>query len=156
MGAPAKESSAHRSARFYISAAPVLKYELPANNRGRVHIECIDSTALFGSELPDERQLSLTAIVGGYLDWARSLGFEWAHVRVPPPTDSNAHIFAPRSLPVRRKVAAHMSNWYSRMMAGAKSCGIIHGFSATKDLKSTDFPLTLFSTRDLATEKCFE
>ena len=39
--------------------------EAPIPNRGRVHIESIDSTALYGKELPEERQHTLTAIVGG-------------------------------------------------------------------------------------------
>jgi hypothetical protein len=43
----------------------------PIPNRGRVHIESIDSTALYGKELPEERQHTLTAIVGG--EWCALL-----------------------------------------------------------------------------------
>jgi hypothetical protein len=124
-------------------------------NRGRVHIDCVDSTTLLDSEDAVERQLLLSTIIGGYLDWSRSLGYEWAHMRIPPPTDSNAYIFMPRSFPVRQKIALHMSKWYDRVMNGAKSCGIVHWFTATADLNKADFPWSILSPMELDSEGRF-
>ena len=62
-------------------------------NGGRVFLECLDSTPLYSEERPGERQEVLTNIMLAYFEFITAQGFEYAHVRVPPPTDDKGYIF---------------------------------------------------------------
>ncbi len=60
----------------------------------------------------DERQEILTAIVSGYFEYAREVGFKHVHLHVPPPTDECAFIFTSRSINVRIRACMHLAHWY--------------------------------------------
>jgi hypothetical protein len=70
---------------------------------GRVYIECLDSIPLHGDK-PADRQQLLTTVVHSYLRFIRSQGYRHVHIRVPPPSAENSHIFAYRSLKIRLEV----------------------------------------------------
>lgn len=59
----------------------------------------------------DERQEILTAIVSGYFEYAREVGFKHVHLHVPPPTDECAFIFTSRSINVRIRACMHLAHW---------------------------------------------
>jgi hypothetical protein len=48
---------------------------------------------------------------------------------VPPPTDSNAHLFSPRSGDVQLKASQHLSQWYVRLIEYGMRIGTVSGTS---------------------------
>ena len=58
--------------------------------------KCLDSTPLYSEERPCERQDLLTNIMLAYFEFVTAQGFAHVHIRVPPPTDDKAYIFASR------------------------------------------------------------
>ena len=90
----------------------------PAPAAGRVYIECLDSIPLHG-DTPADRQQLLTAVVHGYLRFVGSEGYRQVHIRVPPPSAENSHIFAYRSLKIRLEATLRMAQWYKRLLDGA-------------------------------------
>lgn len=130
--------------------------EAPGQTAGRVLIECIDSIPIHGSETTEERQRILSAIVHGYMDYARNQGFSHLHYRVPPPSAENHHIFTTRSLSVRLEATVRMAHWYRRILEGALSKGIVHSFELQSHLSKIDnFPPSLLPSSDLAEEHSF-
>jgi hypothetical protein len=108
--------------------------EAPPSFRGKVLLECIDGTPLFNGETADERQRCLSAIAQGYMDFVASEGFTHLLIRVPPPTDSNAHLFSPRSGDVQLKASQHLSQWYVRLIEYGMRIGTVSGMSIIVDL----------------------
>jgi len=130
--------------------------DAPAPAAGRVSIECIDSVPLHESERSDERQKLLSAIVHSYLRYIRAQGFTHLHLRVPPPSAENSHIFAPRSLAVRLEATIRMGQWFKRLLEGAKSEGIVASFKSSALLsRMHDFPPCILLPTDLAEEHAY-
>jgi hypothetical protein len=121
---------------------------------GRVYIECVDSVPLYGQEKGEERQVLLSTIVLAYFEHARNVGLKVAHMRVPPPTDDNSHIFASRSLAVRLRASLHLSHWYKRLLQSAQAAGIIHEYWAGQ-ADVGNFPLSMLSAAEMEAERCF-
>jgi hypothetical protein len=124
-------------------------------NGGRVFLECLDSTPLYSEERPGERQEVLTNIMLAYFEFITAQGFEYAHVRVPPPTDDKGYIFASRSVNVRLRAAMHLAHWFKRLLQMAKSQGIIEDFSASPSCATIDFPASLLEPSQLAADLAF-
>jgi len=124
--------------------------------RGRVLIECIDSIPIHGSERSEERQKLLTAIVMGYIEYVRNQGYTHVHLRVPPPSAENHHIFTARSLSVRLEATVRMAQWYRRLMETARSMGLVRNFELSSHLsKMESFPPPILPSSDLAEEHAF-
>ena len=62
----------------------------------QVYIECVDSTPLQESEVPEDRQKLMSCIILGYFAHVRQRGFREVLLRVPPPTDETGFVFSPR------------------------------------------------------------
>lgn len=122
---------------------------------GRVYIECVDSVPLYGKEKGEERQALLSNIVLGYFDFVRDMGFRYAHMRVPPPTDENSHIFASRSLIVRLRASLHLAHWFKRLLATAQQNGIIQSYESAPTGSMPNFPLSLLHPGEMAAELAF-
>ena len=121
---------------------------------GRVYVECIDSVPLYGLEKGEERQVLLSTIVLAYFEYVRNMGMRLAHMRVPPPTDDNSHIFASRSIAVRLRASLHLSHWYKRLLQSAQVSGIINEYWAGQaDVEN--FPLSMLSAAEMEAERCF-
>jgi hypothetical protein len=118
-------------------------------------IECLDSTPLYSEERPGERQDILTNIMLAYFEFITAAGFEYAHIRVPPPTDDKGYIFASRSVNVRLRAAMHLAHWFKRLLQTAESKGVIHSFSAGADSGMNDFPASLLEPAQLASDIAF-
>jgi hypothetical protein len=130
--------------------------EAPSQTSGRVLIECVDSIPIHGNERSDERQRLLTAIVHGYVEYVKSMGFSHVHLRVPPPSAEDHHIFSPRSLGVRVEATVRMAHWYRRLLEGAQLKGIIYSFDMQSHLsKMESFPPAILPSSDLAEEHAF-
>jgi hypothetical protein len=130
--------------------------DAPKETAGRVLIECVDSIPIHGNERSDERQRLLTAIVHGYIEYVKSMGFAHIHLRVPPPSAEDHHIFSPRSLSVRVEATVRMAHWYRRLLEGAQSKGIITNFDMQSHLsKMESFPPAMLPSSDLAEEHAF-
>ena len=129
--------------------------QCPGPNAGRVLIECLDSTPLYSEERPGERQDILTNIMLAYFEFMTAAGFEYAHIRVPPPTDDKGYIFASRSVNVRLRAAMHLAHWFKRLLQTAESKGVIHSFSAGADSGMNDFPVSLLEPAQLASDIAF-
>mmetsp|Transcript_21962 Transcript_21962/g.51058 ORF Transcript_21962/g.51058 Transcript_21962/m.51058 type:complete len:765 (+) Transcript_21962:187-2481(+) len=130
--------------------------EAPPETRGRVLIECIDSIPIHGSERSEERQKLLTAILMAYIEYVRGQGFSHIHLRVPPPSAENHHVFTARSLSVRLEATVRMAHWYRRLMETAQAKGLVHAFDLTSHLSKTeDFPPSVLPSSDLAEEHAF-
>ena len=127
----------------------------PNANAGRVFLECLDSTPLYSEERPGERQEVLTNIMLAYFEFITAQGFEFAHVRVPPPTDDKGYIFASRSVNVRLRAAMHLAHWFKRLLQMAKSQGIIEDFSASPSCATINFPPSLLEPAQLASDIAF-
>ncbi|KAJ1473519.1 hypothetical protein T484DRAFT_2025276, partial [Baffinella frigidus] len=122
---------------------------------GRIYVECVDSVPLYGLERGEERQALLSGIVLSYFDYARSMGFRYAHVHVPPPTDENSHIFASRSLVVRLRASLHLAYWYKRLLVTARQNNIIMGYEVGQTGNMPNFPLSMLSPSELTAELAF-
>jgi hypothetical protein len=129
--------------------------QCPGPNAGRAMIECLDSTPLYSEERPGERQDILTNIMLAYFEFITAAGFEYAHIRVPPPTDDKGYIFASRSVNVRLRAAMHLAHWFKRLLQTAESKGVIHSFSAGADSGMNDFPASLLEPAQLASDIAF-
>jgi hypothetical protein len=122
---------------------------------GRVYIECLDSIPLHG-DLPADRQLLLTTVVHSYLRYIRSQGFRQVHIRVPPPSAENSHIFAYRSLKIRLEATLRMAQWYKRLLDGALQSGVVASFEGESHLsKLESFPPCILPAADIAEEHAF-
>ena len=122
---------------------------------GRIYVECVDSVPLYGLERGEERQALLSGIVLSYFDYARSMGFRYAHVHVPPPTEENSHIFASRSLVVRLRASLHLAYWYKRLVITAKQANIITGYEVGQTGDMLNFPMSMLSPSELNAEHAF-
>uniref|UniRef100_A0A7S0V9A0 histone acetyltransferase n=1 Tax=Hemiselmis tepida TaxID=464990 RepID=A0A7S0V9A0_9CRYP len=130
--------------------------EAPPETRGRVLIECIDSIPIHGNERSEERQKLLTGILMGYIEYVRGQGFSHIHLRVPPPSAENHHVFTARSLSVRLEATVRMAHWYRRLMETAQSKGLVHSFDLNSHLsKMATFPPSVLPSSDLAEEHAF-
>ena len=129
--------------------------DAPPCYRGKVLLECIDGTPLFHGETSDERQRCLSAIAQGYMQFAAREGFMHLLIRVPPPTDSNAHLFSPRAPDVQLKASQHLSQWYTRQIEQGVRAGILSDFLSSPDGANTGFPMTILTDRDLKIEEAF-
>lgn len=130
--------------------------EAPAAFRGKVLLECIDGTPLFNGETADERQRCLSAIAQGYMDFVASEGFAQLLIRVPPPTDTHAHLFSPRSGDVQLKASQHLSQWYGRLIEYGMRIGTVCDYRSSPNGSGIGFPLSVLSARDCAAEESFK
>lgn len=122
---------------------------------GRVYIECLDSIPLHGDR-PADRQQLLTTVVHSYLRFIRSQGFRHVHIRVPPPSAENSHIFAYRSLRIRLEATLRMAQWYKRLLEGALQAGVVSSFEGESHLsKIESFPPCILPAADIAEEHAF-
>jgi len=122
---------------------------------GRVYIECLDSIPLHGDR-PADRQQLLTTVVHSYLRFIRSQGFRHVHIRVPPPSAENSHIFAYRSLKIRLEATLRMAQWYKRLLDGALQSGVVASFEGESHLsKLESFPPCILPAADIAEEHAF-
>ena len=122
---------------------------------GRVYIECLDSIPLHGDK-PADRQQLLTTVVHSYLRFIRSQGYRHVHIRVPPPSAENSHIFAYRSLKIRLEATLRMAQWYKRLLDGALQSGVVTSFEAESHLsKLESFPPCILPAADIAEEHAF-
>jgi len=129
--------------------------ECPGPNAGRVFLECLDSTPLYSEERSGERQHVLTNIMLAYFEFITAQGFDYAHIRVPPPTDDKGYIFAARSVNVRLRAGMHLAHWFKRLLQGAKSQGSIKDFSASPHHAMDNFPASLLEPAQLASDTAF-
>ena len=129
-------------------------WQCQSPNAGRAFIECLDSTPLYSEERPAERQDVLSNIILAYFEFVTAQGFEFAHIRVPPPTDDKGYIFASRSVNVRLRAAMHLAHWFKRLLQTAESKGIIRCFSASAD-SSARFPASLLEPAQIASDLAF-
>jgi len=129
--------------------------ECPGSNAGRVFLECLDSTPLYSEERSGERQHVLTNIMLAYFEFITAQGFDYAHIRVPPPTDEKGYIFAARSVNVRLRAGMHLAHWFKRLLQGAKSQGSIKDFSASPHNAMDNFPASLLQPAQLAADTAF-
>ena len=122
---------------------------------GRVYIECLDSIPLHGDR-PADRQQLLTTVVHSYLRFIKSQGFSHVHIRVPPPSAENSHIFAYRSLKIRLEATLRMAQWYKRLLEGALQSGVVASFHGESHLsKLESFPPCILPAADIAEEHAF-
>ena len=124
----------------------------------RVFVECLDSTPLYSEERPCERQDLLTNIMLAYFEFVTAQGFEHVHIRVPPPTDDKAYIFASRSINIRLRATMHLALWFKRLLQVAKAQGVIDHFAASPNsgMNNThNFPASLLEPAQLASDMAF-
>jgi len=150
--------------RFRASGAQVVFFGMyvheygpsaPASTAGRVLVENIDSTPLHAEEKGAQRQDVLTAIIHGYLEYVASEGFTFVHVRIPPPTDENGHIFTSRSVHVRLRAAMHLAHWFKRLLNKGKAQGVIADFASAPHASMANFPPTLLEPGHVAADIAF-
>ncbi|EKX33123.1 hypothetical protein GUITHDRAFT_120690 [Guillardia theta CCMP2712] len=101
---------------------------------GRIYIE-VKSVSLSLNELVLALQALLSAIVLGYFDYVRNMGFQYAHMRVPPPTEENR---------------------YHRLLQSAMQARIIASFEAGQAGQMSNFPLSLLDPAEMAAEIAFQ
>lgn len=122
---------------------------------GRVYIECLDSIPLHGDR-PADRQQLLTTVVHSYLRFIRSQGYRQVHIRVPPPSAENSHMFAYRSLKIRLEATLRMAQWYKRLLEGALQSGVVASYEGESHLsKLESFPPCILPAGDIAEEHAF-
>ena len=111
---------------------------------GRAYIECVDSMPILRSELREQRQKVLLAMMHGYIEILRDRGFTKLHLRVPMAQEAQTHIFNERNARVRLEAMVRMSVWYSKVLEAARTRGIISAVdSSTHILALDDFPATV-------------
>jgi hypothetical protein len=76
-------------------------------------------------------------------------------IRVPPPTDTHAHLFSPRPPEVQLKASQHLSQWYRRVMECGMRMGSLSEYQSSPNGKGIGFPLSILSNRDSAAEEAF-
>jgi hypothetical protein len=121
----------------------------------RAFVECLDSTPLYSDERPSERQDLLTSMMLSYFEFLAATGFEHVHIRVPPPTDDKAYIFASRSVNIRLRASMHLATWVKRLLRVAKEQGVIDDFEASPHSSMTNFPASLLEPSQLASDIAF-
>lgn len=127
----------------------------PAPAAGCVYIECLDSIPLHGDR-PADRQQLLTTIVHSYLRFIKSQGLRSVHIRVPPPSAENSHIFAYRSLKIRLEATLRMAQWFKRLLEGALQSGVVASFEGESHLSKLEaFPPCILPAADIAEEHAF-
>jgi len=92
----------------------------------------------------------------GYMDFVASEGFTHLLIRVPPPTDTNAHLFSPRNGDVQLKASQHLSQWYVRLIEYGMRIGTVSDYRSSPDGSGIGFPLSILSARDCAAEVAFK
>ena len=96
------------------------------------------------SELREQRQKVLLAMMHGYIEILRDRGFTKLHLRVPMAQEAQTHIFNERNAQVRLEAMVRMSVWYSKVLEAARTRGIISAVdSSTHILALDDFPATV-------------
>jgi hypothetical protein len=90
------------------------------------------------------------------MDFAGREGFSQVLIRVPPPTDTDAHLFSPRSAEVQLKASQHLAQWYHRLMEYGMRIGTVSEYQCSTDGEDIAFPLTILSARDASAEVHFK
>ncbi|CAF0704154.1 unnamed protein product [Brachionus calyciflorus] len=88
--------------------------EVPHPNTRRVYISYLDSVFFFR---PKELRTNVYhEILIGYLDYAKRMGFQWAHIWACPPSEGDDYIF--HCHPVEQKVPKpkRLQDWYKKML----------------------------------------
>ncbi len=92
----------------------------------------------------------------GYIEFVAKEGFSHILIRVPPPTDTNAHIFSARSADVQLKASQHLSQWYHRLMEYGMRMGTVLEYECSTNGQDISFPLSILSPRDASSELHFK
>jgi len=112
--------------------------DCPEPNANRVYISYLDSVRYFASEPEGHRSTMYHAILVGYLQWARMLGFKYVHIWVEPPKMGDEYIFFARSDQQRKPMKREkLREWYKRMLDKAKEEGIVQSYGSMHDLFGT-------------------
>jgi hypothetical protein len=97
----------------------------------QVYIECVDSTPLQESEVPEDRQKLMSCIILGYFAHVRQRGFREVLLRVPPPTDETGFVFSPRRPSARFRASMHLTMWFKYLFKVGKTTGIFHSYRSS-------------------------
>jgi len=101
--------------------------ECPPPNTNRVYISYLDSVRYFESQPEGKRTLVYHAILVGYLEHVKRLGFTHAHIWVSPPKQGDDYIFYghPDEMVNKRMGLLKLKQWYEQMLNIAKGKGIV-------------------------------
>jgi len=122
----------------------------PQPNTNRTYISYLDSVPYLETKPEGQRTLVYHAIINGYLQYAASVGFEYAHIWVAPPQTGDEYIFHCRPEHPkhgRRQMSIkQLRSWYEKLLQSAQDAGIVSEtsdvFEANEALKTIrDFPL---------------
>ena len=83
-------------------------------NRGRVYISYLDSVHFFQPR--EYRTAVYHEILIGYLDYCKTLGFNWGHIWACPPSEGDDYIF--HCHPSEQKIPKpkRLQDWYKKML----------------------------------------
>ena len=102
--------------------------DCPPPNTNRTYISYVDSVPYLSSPSPGARTAVYHAVLSGYLSHAAACGFEYCHLWVAPPEESSEYVFHHRPSDGRPPMGKEvLERWYEKMLAGAKSAGIVSG-----------------------------
>lgn len=110
-------------------------------NARRINIAYLDTIKLFDPAIL--RSEIYRRIILAYLDYAKTLGYAFAHIWVSPPSDGCEYIFY--SHPPGQKTLSHdlLLGWYTDMLKCGLNEGIIESFSNLyKSIQKSSFSIT--------------
>ena len=99
----------------------------PPNTR-LINLEYIDSVNFFEPRV--YRTAVYQNILGGYLDYARTLGYSQAFIWTCPPPQGDSHIFNIHPPEQKMPDIGCLVNWYKNFLNQAKEDGIITGYNS--------------------------
>ena len=101
--------------------------DCPPPNTNRVYISYLDSVRYFESQPTNRRTLVYHAVLVGYLQHVKSLGFTHAHIWVSPPKQGDDYIFYghPDDMVTKRMGLLKLKMWYEQMLNTAKQRQVV-------------------------------
>ena len=110
--------------------------QCPAPNAGRVYVESLDACPLRGKEgtnsgqpVGSDTSAILRALLVAYFQYAKSIGLQHCHFRVPPPTEKSS-VFAHRPAEASVLAAACGVKWLQRQLWFAVRMRVIDSFAS--------------------------
>ena len=89
-------------------------------NTGRVYISYLDSVHFFH---PREYKTAVYhEILIGYLDYCKSLGYNWGHIWACPPSEGDDYIFHCHPPEQRIPKPKRLQEWYKKMLDKVRQC----------------------------------